>query len=158
MNAMDLSQKKNKPTKPYLHKSEDEKELVPVQNVYDQVELPQASLEEEAELFISRHRGLTLRGLMVEEPSQPGYYSQTTVTFRDGKYRASDSNVIAAMKKHMNFGGTYAKSFSDLPANGRSALFYAGNLPDELQKQERLEAEQLTRDKDQYEDPFRITR
>lgn len=155
---MDLSQKKAKQTKPYLHKSEEDRELVPVQNVYDQVDLPQASLEEEAELFISRHRGLTLRGLMVEEPSQPGYFSQTTVTFRDGKYRASDSNVIAAMKKHMNFGGTHSKSFADLPPNSRSALFYAGSLPDELQRQERLEAEQLTRDRDQYEDPFRIAR
>lgn len=157
---MDLtqSQKKTKPAKQFLHKGEDEKELVPVQNVYDQVDLPEASLEAEAELFVSRHRGLSLRGIMVEEPSQPGYYSQTTITFRDGKYRASDANVIAALKKHSNFGGTHARNFQDAPPNPRAALFFAGNLPEELQRQDRIEAEQLTRDKDQYEDPFRIAR
>lgn len=153
-----MTQKKPKQTKPYLHKSEDEKELVPVQNVYDQVDLPEASLDADAELFISRYRSLSLRGLMVEEPKQPGYYSQTTVTFRDGKYRASDPYVIAALKKHSNFGGTHAKGFADTPQNARAALFYAGSLPDELLRQDRIEAEQLTRDKDQYEDPFRIAR
>lgn len=150
--------KKTKPAKQFLHASEDEKELVPVQNVYDQVDLPQASLDADAELFVSRHRGLSLRGVMVEEPSQPGYYSQTTITFRDGKYRASDANVIAALKKHSNFGGTHSRKFVDTPPNPRSALFFAGNLPDELQRQDRIEAEQLTRDKDQYEDPMRIAR
>jgi len=155
---MDLNQKKSKAAKSYLQKGEEEKELLPVQNVYDQVDLPQASLDNEAELFISRHRGLCLRGVMVEEPSQPGYYSQTTITFRDGKFRAADENVVAALKKHMNFGGTYSKDFSDIPSNARAALFYAGNLPEELQKQDRIESEQLTRDKEQYEDPFRIAR
>lgn len=156
---MDLSTKGKKATKPYLVKAEEEQELVPVMNVYDNVDTPQALLEEEAaELFISRYRGLCLRGVMVEEPSQPGYYSQRTITFRDGKFRASESALIDALKKHMNFGGTYAKKFTDMPQNARSALFWAGNLPDELQKAQRLEDEQLTRDKDQYEDPFRIAK
>lgn len=155
---MDLTQKKTKQPKTYLHSAETEKELVPVQNVYDNVDLPEASLEAEAELFVSRLRGLSLRGVMVEEPKQPGLYSPTTVTFRDGKYRVSDANVIAALKKHSNFGGTHSKGFADTPQNARAALFYAGSLPDELLRQDRIEAEQLTRDKDQYEDPFRIAR
>lgn len=155
---MDLTQKKAKTEKPYLQKAEGDKKLLPVQNVYDQVSLPEASLDVEAELFVSRYRGLSLRGIMVEEPTQPGYYSETTITFRDGKYRASDPYVIAALKRHSNFGGTHSKTFSDTPQNARAALFYAGSLPDELLRQDRIEAEQLTRDKDQYEDPFRIAR
>ena len=155
---MDLTQKKTKQTKQYLHNAEDEKELVPVENVYDSVDMPEASLDAEAELFVSRLRGLSLRGVMVEQPDKPGLYSPTTVTFRDGKYRASDASVIAALKKHSNFGGTHAKAFADTPQNARAALFYAGSLPDELLRQDRIEAEQLTRDKDQYEDPFRIAR
>lgn len=156
---MDLSTKNKKQTKPYLVKAEEEHELVPVQNIYDNVDNPQALLDAESvEVFISRHRGLCLRGVMVEELSQPGYYSQRTITFRDGKFRAAEPELIDALKKHMNFGGTYAKKFSDMPQNARTALFWAGNLPDELQKAQRLEDEQLTRDKDQYEDPFRIAR
>jgi hypothetical protein len=152
---MDLTKNK-KPNKPILHKAGfDENDLVPAQAVYDKVDVPQASLEEEAELFVTRNRGLRLH-IMVEHPQNPGYYMQSNVTFRDGKFRTSDQNLIAALKNYASFGGTHAKGFSDMPPNARASLYWAGNLPDELQKQDRIESEQLTRDRDQYEDPFRI--
>lgn len=152
---MDLT-KNAKTAKPILHKGETgEKDILPTQAIYDRVEVPQATLEEEAELFVSRNRGLRLL-VMVEHPQQPGFYMQNNVAFRDGKFRTSDQNLIAALKKHPSFGGTHAKTFSDLPPNARASLYWAGNLPEELQRQDRLEAEQLTRDREQYEDPFRI--
>lgn len=154
---MDLTKNK-KNNKPILHRGEfDEQDLSPAQAVYDKVDVPQASLEEEAELFVTRNRGLRMV-VMVEHPQQPGYYMQSNVTFRDGKFRTSDQNLITALKKHPSFGGTHAKSFVDMPSNARASLYWAGNLPEELQKQDRIEAEQLTRDKEQYEDPFRINR
>jgi hypothetical protein len=153
---MDLTKNK-KTNKSILHKGEyDEQELVPAQAIYDKVDVPEASLEEEAELFVTRNRGL--RMVVMVESQQAGYYMQSNVTFRDGKFRTSDQNLIAALKKHPSFGGTHAKSFSDMPSNARASLYWAGNLPDELQKQDRLEGEQLTRDREQYEDPFRINR
>lgn len=152
---MDLtSEKKSKKT--VLQKtSEAQYEPQPVAQTYDKVEAPQASLEEEAELFVSRHRGLTLQ-VMTEVESQPGYYMQTNIVFRDGKYRTADASIIKALKTQPNFGGTYTKKFTDRPANARESLYYSGNLPDEIQAIERKEAEQLTRDKTQYEDPYQV--
>lgn len=151
---MDLTKNK-KNNKPMLHREYEEHEAVPAEAIYDKVDVPQASLEEEAELFVTRNRGLRMI-VMVEHPQQPGYYMQSNVTFRDGKFRTSDQNLITALKKHPSFGGTHTKSFADMPGNARASLYWAGNLPDELQKQDRLESEQLTRDREQYEDPFRI--
>lgn len=152
---MDLtSEKKNK--KSVLQVTpEAQFEPQPVAQIYNKVEAPQASLEEEAELFVSRHRGLTLQ-IMTEVEHQPGYYVQTNVVFRDGKYRTSDASIIKALKNQANFGGTYTKKFSDRPSNARESLYFSGNLPDEIQTVERQEAEQLTRDKTQYEDPYQV--
>lgn len=152
---MDLT-KNAKAVKPILHKGESEaRESVPVKAVYDKVEIPQAALEEEAELFVTRNRGLRLL-VMVENEDHPGYYTQANVAFRDGKFRTSDQSLITALKRHSSFGGSHAKSFTDMPPQPRASLYWAGNLPEELQRQDRLEAEQLTRDREQYEDPFRI--
>lgn len=152
---MDLtSEKKQKKT--VLQRTPDAQfEPQPVAQIYDKVEAPQASLEEEAELFVSRHRGLTLQ-IMTEVEHQPGYYMQTNIVFRDGKYRTSDATIVKALKSQPNFGGTYTKKFADRPQNARESLYYAGNLPDEIQSIERKEAEALTRDKTQYEDPYQV--
>lgn len=152
---MDLTTDKKSKKTVLQRTTEAQFEPQPVAQIYDKVEAPQASLEEEAELFVSRHRGLTLQ-IMTEVAHQPGYYVQTNVVFRDGKYRTGDAAIIGALKKQPNFGGTYTKKFSDRPSNARESLYYAGNLPDEIQAIERQESEQLTRDKTQYEDPYQV--
>lgn len=152
---MDLTQDKKAKKSILQPTPEAQFDIQPVAQVYNNAEAPQASLEEEAELFVSRHRGLTLQ-VMTEVDHQPGYYMQTNVVFRDGKYRTSDQAIIKSLKSQPNFGGTYTKKFSDRPANARESLYYSGNLPDEIQSLERKEAEQLTRDKTQYEDPYQV--
>lgn len=152
---MDLSTDKNKRKKgPVLvqHPTQVEPSQ-PTPETFADVAFPQAPIDAEAELFVSQFKGLHLR-LMTKSPIDPDQYTPVVVEFRDGMFRTDADEVIEALKSHMSFGGSSIKRFSDRPQNAREPLFYCGSLPDHILEKDRREAEQVTRDKTVYEDPY----
>jgi hypothetical protein len=125
----------------------------PTPETFSDVAFPQAPIDTEAELFVSNYKGLHLR-LMTKSPIDPDQYTPVVVEFRDGMFRTDADEVIEALKSHMSFGGSAVRRFSDRPQNARESLFYCGSLPDHLLEKDRREAEQVTRDKTAYEDPY----
>jgi hypothetical protein len=152
---MDLSTDKNKRKKgPVLVQNPTQVEpSQPMPEVYSEVAYPQASIDAEAELFVSQFKGLHLR-LMTKSTVDPDQYTPVVIEFRDGMFRTDAAEVVEALKSHMSFGGSAVKRFSDRPQNARESLFYCGSLPDHILEKDRREAEQITRDKTVYEDPY----